>query len=163
MNTAIVRLSIVVLTTLLLATYGCGSWERKVIFPGAISGDALEIKQPFPINEAGIQVNLKRKNVIKQLYELRGDVFLEFADAAWSADDNVVGLFVSGTPVQRFAYKTSDGTAIPFGVVARAVAAHIRSQYHLDPKLSDKDVFEWAGSLEGRDAFRKLYPGARAR
>jgi hypothetical protein len=148
---------------LLLGLLGCGVWERKVVFPGSSEGDALEIRQPFPANGWGIQVVLSGKDARKTLYELRGDVFLDFADVAWANDDGVVAVFTCGTPALRMAYGRGDADSTPFSQMEPAVAAHIRERYRLDPKLSDKSVLEWACSPDGKDAFLKLYPDAVAR
>ena len=129
------------------------------MFAGSVSGDTLEIKQPFPINEAGIRITLKHNNLTKTVYEKRGDTFLEFVDVAWSSGDTAVGFFMCGFPL---AYETDDANPIPFVRMEGTVAAHIRVEYRLDPKLTDKEVFDWA-CTEGTTAFLKRYPQARAR
>jgi hypothetical protein len=156
------RQKMYVIAALLLGTCGCGLWERKLVFTGSVGGDSLEIKQPFPINEAGIRIILNHKNFTKTVYEVRGDTFLAFVDVAWSSGDTAVALFECGFP-RSLAYETDDANPIPFVRMEATVAAHIRVEYRLDPKLTDKEVFDWACSTEGVTAFSKLYPQARAR
>lgn len=140
---------------------GCRSWwESKVEFPGPKAGEAIYIEQPFPANGWGIRVVLKDGAATKILYEMRGDVFLRFADAVWSPDGGKVTLFTCTPPLQ-ISYDIRSGTMLPFESSRSAIAAHIRSTY--DIKGNDRDVFEWAWSDNGNNAFLHAHPGARAR
>ena len=143
----------------------CNSWwDQKVVFPSPLSGTALEIQQPFPTNGWGMRVVLKTSPVTKVLYEVRGDVFLDFADGVWSANGTMVALFTCGTPPVKIAYDVDHGVDMAFANAQSMIAAHIRSSYHLDTRnATDKDAFEWACSSEGRSAFLRAYPGALAR
>ena len=144
------------------ALSGCRSWwESKVEFPGPSAGRVLYIEQPFPANGWGVRVVLKNGGSVKVLYEIRGDVFLDFADAAWSADGEKVALFSCGTPPLRMAYDLRSTRTRPFDQSETLVAAHIRSSYHVQGKAPD--VFQWACSDEGKTAFLHAHPGARAR
>jgi hypothetical protein len=143
---------------------GCGWWEGKVAFPGPSQGTVLEIEQPFPANGWGIRIVLRTKNVTKALYQIRGDVVLNFADVAWAKDEGVVAVFTCGTPAVRLAYSVANGNELPFAQMQPMVAAHIRAGYHLDRKTAtEKDTFEWACSSDGRAAFLRAHPGASPR
>lgn len=109
----------------------------------------------------GIRVVLKDAAATKIPYEMRGDVFLRFADAVWSPDGGKVTLFTCGTPPLQISYDIRSGTTVPFEPNRSAIAAHIRSTY--DVKGNDHDVFEWAWSEDGLSAFLQAHPAARAR
>jgi hypothetical protein len=162
---AVQTLKLVLFATPLLSVSmlgGCRSWwESKAEFVGPTAGKALYVEQPFPANRWGIRVVLKNGSDVKVLYEIRGDVFLEFADAAWSSDGRRVTLFGCGTPPLRISYDLRSAATRPFDEGQSLVAAHIRSIYHVQGK--DREVFEWACSDEGNNAFLHAHPSARAR
>lgn len=141
---------------------GCG-WERKARFESPSRGTSLEVQQPFPANGWGIQFELRSKGSTKTLYNLRGDVFLDFVDAAWSPDSSRVAVFTCGTPRVRLAYSLATGRDIPFQEMESAMAADIRHRYHLDELLMNGDVFDWACSDEGKRRFLESYPEAVSR
>ncbi len=123
----------------------------------------VEIQQPFPANGWGVRLQMTSKARTKTLYELRGDVFLDFADVTWGPGDKRFAVFTCGTPPIRLAYNAADTAEVPFQQMEPTVVAHIRARYHLDSQLSSKDVFDWACSSEGHQAFLKVYPSAAPR
>jgi hypothetical protein len=120
----------------------------------------LYVEQPFPADGWGVRVVVRNGNEVKVLYELRGDVFLDFADAAWSADGEKVTLFLCGTPPLRIGYDIKTGKMRRFDQSESMMAAHIRSNYHIQGK--DREIFEWACSDVGKAAFLRAHPSARA-
>jgi hypothetical protein len=160
-RTGHVRNYVSLIVLLSSALVGCG-WERKVAFPSGASFN-VQIQQPFPANGWGLRVLLQSKGYSKTLYELRGDVFLDFADVAWSAGNGAVVVLTCGTPPIRLAYNLTNNTFIPFASMESTVVAHIYAQYLGERKMSDRDVLEWACSSDGRDAFYQRYPGVSPR
>ena len=148
---------------LLVCTVACSLWERKIVFAGSSSTDLLEINEPFPENGWGLQIVLHRKGTKRTLYQLRGDVFLNFADVVWTNDDATVSVYTCGTPALKLAYSGNEANPTPFSATAGSVAAHIRAQYALRPETSDSDVLAWACSPEGEAAFHSRHPEATAR
>lgn len=148
----------------LFAILSSCAWEQKVVFSAGSEGGEVKILQPFPANGWGIRVRLNSKGHEKTLYELRGDVFLDFADVAWSKSNGTVAVFTCGTPPIRLAYSLIESSFIPFSKAEHVVAAHIRDEYHLaEQETSDNETFDWACSSEGRTAFLKLHPSSAPR
>lgn len=142
----------------------CSGWERKMVFRGSSPGTSVEIQQPFPANGWGIRVMLASKGNVTTLYQLRGDVFLDFADVAWSPDDTAVAVFTCGTPPLRIGYSLASSTFLPFKDMQAMAEAHIRGTYRSDMKgTSDTDTFDWACSSMGKEAFLRRHPGASPR
>jgi hypothetical protein len=109
------RLQLTVTAVAFLSLGGCAAlWEHKLAFAAPASGALLDIQQPFPANGWGLRVGLRAGTMTKVLYEIRGDVFLDFADAKWSSDGRTVVLFTCGTPPVRLAYDVKRGARIPF-------------------------------------------------
>ena len=152
-----------VVSSLLLCLSACGVWESKAKFAGFKDKHVLELRQPFPANISGLQVVLRSGNAVTTIYEVRGDTFVNFADAQWNLNDSAVGLLTCGTPSLHFAYSRIDARPIPFSNMEHLLGAHIQDQYHLDKKMSEKSIFDWACSSDGERAFRKLHPEALAR
>ena len=143
------------LTTLaIVGLSGCG-WERKASFESPSPGTRIEVQQPFPANGWGVRLELKSKGTTKTLYQLRGDVFLNFVDVAWAPDTSSVAVLTCGTPRIRLAYSLGISRDIPFQQMEPVVAASIRRRYRLDEHQSNKDVFDWACSDEGKRRFLK--------
>jgi len=133
---------------------GC-TWERKAVFKHPRGGDSVEIQQRFPVNLWGIRILLHRKGSAKTLYEKRGDTFLTFVDVFWSVDSKELAVFTCGSPSLRMAYNLTDDHSLPFVQMQSDVAAHIRTEYHLDSnKMSDEDTLLWA-CTDGQDAFSR--------
>lgn len=148
-----------------LFTVSCSGWERKAVFRGSSSHIAVEIQQPFPANGWGIRVLLiTDEGTPTTLYELRGDVFLDFADVAWSQNDTAVAIFTCGTPPIRLGYSPAEHKFIPFNELRSVTAEHIRREYAADKQgISDSDILSWACSTGGKDAFLRLHPDASPR
>jgi hypothetical protein len=107
---------------------------------------------------------LTSKGNVTTLYQLQGDAFLDFADVAWSPDDNAVAIFTCGTPPLRIGYSLASGTFLPFKDMQAMAESHIRGAYRSDMKgTSDRDTFDWACSSMGKEAFLRLHPGASPR
>jgi len=141
----------------------CG-WEQKVVFKQSQGNAYVEIQQPFPVNGSGTRVLLYNNGSTKVLYEVRGDTFLEFADVFWSADGKDMAIYTCGVPYLELAYNLANNQSIPFPQVRTGVAAHIRSEYHLEEhNKSDKKTFLWACSQDGKIAFLRRHPEAAPR
>lgn len=151
------------LLTLLSLNCGCSTWEKKIVFAGPVPGVAIEIQQPFPANGWGLRVVLATPGNFTTLYQLRGDVFLDFAEVAWSRDGESLAIFSCGTPALRIRYKLAETKVLAFEDARSAVAAVIRSEYGLSSLQADDRTFEWACSQDGKAAFLRRHPGARPR
>jgi hypothetical protein len=139
---------------------GCG-WESKAVFVRPEGGSRIEIDQPFPANGWGIRVALVTAAERRTLYQLRGDVFLDFADVFWSPDGQSVALLTCGTPYLRLAYSLKESDFVSFAPFQQPLVSQLRSEYQLGPGMNrDRDVLEWTCSPEGRDAFVRRHPGA---
>jgi hypothetical protein len=146
----------------LIVLAGCG-WERKAIFKNSAGNASVEIHQTLPVNGWGIRVVLRRNDSTKILYERGEDTFLTFTDVSWSADNKYFGVLICGNPPLRMGYSLTAERLIPFSEVRSDLAAHIRTEYHLDPnKMSDEDTLLWA-CIDGQDAFSRHHPEAAAR
>jgi hypothetical protein len=155
------RLALTLIGGACLSLGGCAAlWEHKLAFAAPSSDAVLEIQQPFPANGWGLRVELRTGTVTKVIYEIRGDVFLDFADAKWSSDGGTVALFTCGTPPVRLAYDLKRGSQIPFAASRQAIRTDLQWRYHLD---ATRDAFEWACSSEGKAAFLNAYPQAAPR
>ena len=148
------------------ALSGCG-WERKVVFRAPSETALIEIQQPFPANGWGIRVLLEAKGQRKTIYTMRGDVFLDFADAAWSKDGETVAVFTCGTPFVRLAYNVATNNFVSFSNMEQTLAAHIRKEYkEYRPTVQDRAdsaTLEWACSQEGKNTFSSRYPNSAPR
>jgi hypothetical protein len=151
------------MSLLLLCLSACGVWEGKAKFAGFKDGDVLELRQPFPANISGLQIVLRSGNLARTIYEMRGDTFVNFADAEWNLDDSAVAILTCGTPSLHLAYSRIDVRPIPFSNMEHLISTHIQVQYHLDKKMSEKKILDWACSSDGERAFRKLHPEALGR
>ena len=81
------------------------------------------------------------------LMEERADVFLNFADAAWLGDGNVVAIKAcTSGPNVEIAFDLKQNSEVPFDRYRSALARHIVKKYGLSPKMSDLDVYSWACS-----------------
>lgn len=138
---------------------GCG-WERKTRFESPSPGTLIEVQQPFPANGWGLRLELKSKGATMMLYQLRGDVFLDFVDVAWAQDGNRVAIFTCGTPPIRLAYSLVTGHNIPFQGMESVLATKILRDYHLDEHRSGREIFDWACSDEGKRRFLEVHPEA---
>ena len=96
------------------------------------------------------------------LYELRGDVFLDFADVVWTVGEDSLAVLTCGTPSIRVAYNSRTGRFMPFFQMETIIAAHIRSEYGMTDR-TDNATFDWACSAEGKDAFLQRHPDAKPR
>ena len=121
----------------------------------------IDIQQPFPANGWGLRILLKNRETTKVMYEVRGDVFLNFADVAWSEPSQTVRIFVCGTPTVRVAYDMKRGASVPFDRIESILATDIKSRYHVNGNT--KEVYEWACADEGESAFLRAHPGAAPR
>ena len=150
---------------LLFVLGGCRAWwEQKVAFPSPSADAVLRIEQPFPANGWGTRVILQGRSGSKVLYQIRGDVFLDFVDVAWSPKGDAVGVFTCGTPALRIAYDVGNGREYRFAQMERLIVEHIRSRYLLGKtSLTAREVLEWACSSEGKTAFLHAYPSAAPR
>lgn len=155
---------LIMLACFALLLQGCSTfWETKVTFPGPRQGVSVMIAQPFPANGWGIRVVLNNKKAPKTLYEVRGDVFLDFAEVAWSPDGEQVAVFTCGTPALRMAHNIADDRSVPFVQMEAAMALRVRAAYRLDNQMSNNDIFNWACSSDGVDHFSRLHPNASPR
>ena len=141
---------------------GC-AWGRKTLFSSPTGSTSLEIQQRFRFNLWGIRVLLHKGESIRTLYEMRGDTFLTFMDVFWSTDNRSLAVFTCGLPSLRMAYDLIGDRALPFDELQPGMTAHIRTEYHLDPKnMSDKETLLWA-CTDGRETFAQRHPEAVVR
>jgi hypothetical protein len=148
-----------------LALTSCGFlWEKKVVFSAPSLREEVLIEQPFPANGWGLQIVLQNSRTTKVLYQIRGDVFLNFADVSWSSKGDLIGIFTCGTPALRIAYDRGNAMEVDFAKAEPLVAAHIRAQFLSNrAKLSEPEILEWACSPEGREAFLQAHRDAKPR
>ena len=149
------------LTMVLTFLNGCG-WERKVVARAPSEKTSIEIQQPFPANGWGVRIVLRTKDRTETLYELRGDVFLDFADVVWTVGEDSLAVLTCGTPSIRVAYNSRTSSFMPFSQMEPIIAAHIRSEYGITDR-TDTATFDWACSAEGKDAFLHRHPDAKPR
>lgn len=154
--------TLLITAVLWICLAGCG-WEQKATFRSPSSTKTVVLDQPFPMNMSGLRILLTTKEHTKTLYSARGDTFVEFADVAWSDHETITVVFTCGSPAVRLAYRSKDETFIEFAQMLPLLMRHIRDHYHLDPSITDDHTSAWACSSEGKAAFLRLYPSARAR
>lgn len=124
---------------------------------------AIEVQQPYLINEAAIRVVLKRPGDDVILYYERADTFLSFASAVWSEENRSVAFFacVGSRRIQE-AYSLTRNAPIPFDSISGSLARKISDEYKISTETDDPEsVFNWACS-QGNRAFFRRYPSARA-
>jgi hypothetical protein len=147
-----------IVISLCAAHSGCG-WQKQLVFSGPDNA-VMNIRQPWPANGWGLQLQLCQKGMCEVVYSLRGDVFLHFAEVYWSDDATKVGVVTCSEPYLRFAYDRIHRTEIPFTQLAEPMRAQMRRAYSLD---ASADPLLWACSDDATSRFAKAHPGFRQR
>ena len=151
-------------TLTMFVMLSCGTlWESKIAFEGPVHRGVIEIDQPFPTNGWGLRISLSDAGAKKILYQVRGDVFLNFADVVWADNGRFVIVFTCGTPQVRQTYDTSSGSVVQLPQMESLVATHIRATYHLGPDSVASDITDWACSEAGKQAFLRNHRNAAPR
>lgn len=153
-----------VFAVLVVSGFACAcGWQNKVVFRSSSGVTGIEIQQPFPLNEAGVRVILKRRAGDVTLYTERADTVLSFADAVWVKEEDSVAVFACiGSRSIREAYSLTRNAPIPFDSLRSNLARKIRNEYKVASDPDDPEsVFTWACS-QGEHAFFQRYPSARA-
>ena len=114
------------------------------------------------MNEANLRVDLVGSDGRSQtIYKVDHELFLNFAYAYWSPDENIAALLVCGTDVFRFAYDQKQAKMIPFETIEDDVKKKLEEDYllpkdhpaiRIDPPHSPCMVEGWM------DEFRRRYP-----
>ena len=152
------------ISVIALVTSSCG-WERKLDFKAPNDKSEIWFRQPWPANGWGLQVVLREQGETRVLYNIRGDVFLMFAEVYWSPDGRIVGVFTCGEPFVKLGYDRRTARKVSFDAIQRAMGDRIRTEYGLSRESGSTvtDPFDWACSTEGHDAFVRMHPGANPR
>ncbi len=159
------KLSHAISASILIAALGltnCG-WERKITFKDPNSASLVEIRQPFPLNVAGLKIVLLDGRRETLLLNRRADTFLSFADVVWRANPATVGVFActGGTRVE-VAFDRAKSEPVAFDTIGALIADHIRHEYGINNNESERDVLRWA-CQEGQREFLRRHPEAQTK